>query len=111
MRKLITYLVLLGVLGGAMYATNPDKQEFSEFVQGRMEKRLDKESSEGLGEALNDVISAMGAKFSQSLTTREDWYVCSLFTVKMPKRDYRYLGVFHMFILLQTENPLEPKDS
>jgi hypothetical protein len=40
------------------------------------------------------------------LTTRDNFGVCSIYTLDLPTGKYRFIGAFKSFIPLQEKNPL-----
>jgi hypothetical protein len=105
MKKLLLVVVLLAV---ALYATNPDKADFIEWAQEKLQERLEGDAEEGsLGAVLGDVMGNLGGKMAAGITTADNYYLCSVYTVDMGKEDYKYLGIFKIFIPLQADNPLE----
>ncbi len=111
MKKFSTIVILVVILAGGMYFTNPDKKDFQVWAEKKMEERLRENSEGGLGDVLGGILSTLGSQFSAAITKRENYQVCSLFTVDMGGGDvYRYIGVFGQFIPLQLDRPFESNE-
>jgi hypothetical protein len=46
------------------------------------------------------------SQLTDNLVTRDNYYICSVYTIELPTGKYRFLGAFKNFIPLQKENPL-----
>ncbi|MFZ4784879.1 MAG: DUF4359 domain-containing protein [Flavobacteriales bacterium] len=87
--------------------TNPTQADFNNEVETRLQQEFD--------EHLDNPLLAMAAQESKSfavdlaekMTNRDNYFVCSIFTLQTPKGDYRFLGAFNHFVPLQSEDPLD----
>lgn len=89
------------------FFTNPSKEDFQKEVEKRMQEEFD--------EHLDNPLLAMAAEESKSfassmatkLTTRDNYGICSVYTLELPTGNYRFIGAFKTFIPLQESNPLK----
>ena len=107
MRKIRSLLMLVVVLGVAMYFTNPDQSAFEAWSKAKAKQKLDENTEDGLfGGVLNaffgDVLGGLG----KAATNRKNFHVASLYTVDFGTKEYHYLGVFTTFIPLQVSDPI-----
>jgi hypothetical protein len=107
MKKFSTIVILVAIVAGGMYFTNPDKKDFRVWSEKKMQERLTENSDGGLGDVLGGILSTLGSQFSSAITQRANYQLCSVFTVDMGGDVYRYLGVFGQFIPLQFDQPFE----
>lgn len=107
MKKFSTMLVILALVATGMYFTNPDKREFRDWAERKMEDRLTEEGEGDLNDLLGGILSTIGSQFSAAVTQRDNYQLCSLFTVDLGENEYRYLGVFGQFIPLQFDQPFD----
>jgi len=105
MKKSLIILVLVAAL---LYVTNPSKEDFSDWTKARMEERMEESAKEnGIQEALSGTLSEIGSAVGAMFTEEKNYYLFSIYTVDLGKKEYSYLGVFKVFIPLQTDNPLD----
>lgn len=101
-------IILLAIILVGSFMSNPTKKDFEIFVKEHIEERAAESVGETeFGALLGGLFSGFGAAAVDKMTVRKDFYIASLYTVKMDKRDYKYLGLFSKFIPLQLESPLE----
>ncbi|MFY8137678.1 MAG: DUF4359 domain-containing protein [Flavobacteriales bacterium] len=90
----------------AAFFLNPTQDDFKKVVQ----EKLTSEFTEHLDNPNLELIVEEGTEFVSQLTDnlvkRDDYYICSVYTIELPTGEYRFLGAFKNFIPLQKENPL-----
>lgn len=107
MRKLRNLVILLAVVGVAMYFTNPEQPAFDAWMKAKAKQKLDENAEDGLfGGALNEFFGNVLGGLGTAATTRENFHVASLYTVDLGSKEYHYLGVFTTFIPLQLSDPI-----
>ena len=107
MRKLRNLFIVLALLCVAGYFTNPEQPAFDAWMKAKAKQKLDENAEEGLfGGALNVFFGNVLGGLGTAATTRENFHVASLYTVDLGSKEYRYLGVFTMFIPLQLSDPI-----
>jgi hypothetical protein len=108
MKKLIIALILIC---GLLYATNPDKRDFDEWVKGKLADRVEESSNDTDVDAFfGSIFSNVGSWVSSKMTTEKNYYLVSIYTADLGEEQYNYLGIFKTFVPLQAENPLERKE-
>lgn len=100
-------LILVALVAAGLYFTNPDKREFRDWSERKMEERLSKQGEGDLNDLLGGILSTIGSQFSSAITQRDNYQLCSVFTVDLGDEDYLYLGVFGQFIPLQFDQPFD----
>lgn len=100
MKKLILVLVVL--LIGAMFWTNPGEKEFGAFIKTELLSRLGLTENSALvkqlaGEKLDQLTEGVAAEFGE----RHNYYLFSVFEVDMGKDELYFLGIGNQFIPLQ----------
>lgn len=105
--KFLLTVIVSAALGAALVATNPTLDQFEDWMQERSKEKLDENAEEGLfGGALNDIFGDIMGAVGKANTTRDDYYVVSLYTVDLGEDTYRYLGICTTFMPLQTNDPI-----
>jgi len=92
MKKLIIFIIILGI---AAFLTNPTKTDYQEWEKNE----LAKQASSGLEKTVTNIFSE---NFLNGLTVRQDYYVCSIFTTQFLDTKIRTLGVFKKFFILNS---------
>lgn len=105
-KKIIIALVFFTAIVVAAIISNPSKADF----QAKMEARMKEEYSEQMSSPVFKDIAELGLSFISKLVvdecTRDNYYVCSVYTVDLPIGSYKYIGVFGTFIPLQEKDPI-----
>lgn len=108
MKKLIIAIILIA---GLLFATNPDKGDFDEWVKGKLEERVDESvDNEDVDNVFGDIFAGVGSWISSKMTTEKNYYLVSIYTVDLGDEEYNYLGILKTFVPLQAENPLDRKE-
>lgn len=108
MRRSISFLLVLLLLGGGLYFTNPDKDDFKEFIARAMNERKDE-----LPEEFNEVLAGFGMEFSNlagvlaRLTHRKEFYLFSLYEIDYMDQRYLFLGIATQFIPLEVPKEMD----
>ncbi|MFY7972382.1 MAG: DUF4359 domain-containing protein [Flavobacteriales bacterium] len=106
-KKLIIILLFFTAIVAAAVFTNPSKKDFQE----KMEARMKEEYAEEISSPVFKDIAALGLSFVSKVIVddcqRDEYYVCSVYTVELPIGTYQYLGVFGTFIPLQEKDPIK----
>lgn len=89
------------------YFTNPTMEEFKQEAKYRFSEMIDSQTDN----PTLKLISSIGIDFAdnvvEKMVIRQNYYFCSIYTVQLPDGDYKFLGVFHQFIPLQSKNPFD----
>lgn len=98
-------LILIG-LAIAAYFTNPTKDDFNKEVDSRISSELNNHLDLGIEDKDIENFRSLFKSLGDSFVKRDNYYVCSVFTVKLPTGNYKYLGIYKNFLPLQEDNPL-----
>jgi hypothetical protein len=101
--KIIGTIISIIILG-ALIITNPTKADFQNYISNRIQK-----SSGNAEDSSNKFLSALATLAVNQITERDNYFVCSLYTVnttffkiisdKVPDNP-KFLGIFGQFIPL-----------
>ena len=106
MRKFTLFLFFVILIAGFLYATNPDKEDYKEWLEVVIEEELEKESDEGVISGMIGSAILKGAVLVvYKASERNNLHLCSVYTFESDGEEYRYLGIAKIFIPLQTEKP------
>jgi hypothetical protein len=100
MKKL---LIILGILLIVMFFTNPTKDDFVRFVKKGIEKHA--ENASMFEKAALLMFSGKISEMVTNFSNRSDYFVCSVITIEMGDEKYHYLGMFKIFVPLQSKTP------
>jgi hypothetical protein len=96
MKKLFWLVLIIGLVGAFM--TNPNKEDFQDFLTLQYTKELKNMSD---NEALLSLLASPAAFISSLSLKTEDYKLCSTFTITNFKgEEEKYLGVYKTFIKL-----------
>ncbi|MCC6600627.1 MAG: DUF4359 domain-containing protein [Crocinitomicaceae bacterium] len=102
----IAFVLFLFLLVAGFF-TNPTLEDFQKLS----EQQLNKEMKARLNDpTLKDIASestTFVADILQKFVTRKNFYVCSIFELKLPVGTYYYLGAYHQFYPLQDNSPMD----
>lgn len=102
----IAFVLLIGLLVLA-FLTNPSLEDFQREAKSKMKAQLD---ALNLDPTLKQ-ITGLGTSFADgmvdNLVHRDNYYVCSVFSVELPDGTYKYLGAYNLFYPLQDDDPLK----
>lgn len=106
-KKIIIVFVFFAALIAAAAISNPSKADF----QAKMEGRMKEEYAEQISSPVFKDIAELGLAFISKLIVedckRDNYFVCSVYTVELPIGDYKYVGLFGTFIPLQEKDPIK----
>jgi len=104
-------LLFILVLAGFLYATNPGKEDFEDFIARRIDKEISKETGEDeiseIFEPFAKGLARLGAAVGATFARRDNYYLFSIYTFELPAGEqegevrWRYLGIGGQFIPLQ----------
>ncbi len=102
----IAFAIFIAMLVLAFF-TNPDMEEFKKEAREQLNSKVNEQTN---NPALS-YIAEMGLEFTdqilEKMTTRKNYYICSVYSISLPDGDYKFLGAFHTFVPLQEKNPLD----
>ncbi len=99
------FLVVSTIVLGLLYATNPNKKDFQQFIERTMEAHAD-----DLPDDLNELLEQAGmpvnglASMASMLTKRDDFIFFSTYELNIPGNRIRFLGIGKQFIPLELPN-------
>ncbi len=105
-------LIGLLFLTAFLYVTNPDKEDFKEYIAARIEREIQKETSPGdqtaeIFKPFAEGLARLGAGLGATFSRRDNYYLFSIYTLDLPDPEggrqaaWKYLGIAKMFIPLQ----------
>lgn len=103
MRKLLLLLVFAGML----YYLNPTMRDFEVFLEEEADTILTEEIGGGdLGRAIAGLGSNLLGSITDDITERQDFLVCSLYTIDLDRSadnddQWQFLGIGGQFIQLK----------
>jgi hypothetical protein len=100
-------LVLTVVLLAAAAITNPTEEDFSNVVADRLNAEYKDQLENPAFKAIAEEVTSFAAAASKNLTQRDNYWICSVFTLDLPYGKYRYFGAFTTFVPLQSDDPLK----
>jgi hypothetical protein len=86
-------LIILVALGILLFSTNPTEFEFKQFI--KEEIKSEARAEKGLSGALTELLA--GPISSLTTVAREDFYLCSKYSIDVDEVHYEYLGIFRHF--------------
>lgn len=89
------------------FFTNPSKEDFQKEVETRMQAEFDEHLDNPLLAMAAEESKSFASSMASKLTVRDNYGICSIYTLELPTGNYRYLGAFKNFIPLQETNPLK----
>jgi len=98
------FLIALVILLTAMYFTNPTKDDFVSFVKEQINTHAE---NTGVFQAMMlKMFSAKLGEMASTMTVRTECFFFSIYTVEMGDEKYRYVGIFTIFVPMQTKSPI-----
>lgn len=81
--------------------TNPGTDDFKSFLESKIES--ENSSGTGIEEVLRDIFSGPASDIIAQNTTRENYYIWSVYTIQLNGKANRYLGIATKFFPLEQE--------
>lgn len=105
--KRIILLLIIPLFFGALYLTNPDKADFTSFIERAMDERASQIPSE-YTIAMEELGIKTGqiASMASMLTKREDYLFCSTYDLNLQGHKLKFLGIATLFIPLETPDQI-----
>ena len=105
MKGIAIFLILIIIIGGVMFFSNPTKEDFDVFMEKKASRNIAKYtsgSSGRIGELTGDDKTTV-ISYNKTLFTRENYYVVSIYNSKSPTQTdgEQYLGLFKFFIIMK----------
>lgn len=107
MKKLLIFLIIVAV---ALFFTNPTEEEFKVYSEEYIATRVkgSKKESSKIKNILGDLAAEVGSKLTKEFTSKENYYLFSIYEVKLDKQEpYKFLGIGKNFLPLQSEEPFK----
>ena len=100
MKKLFNTLLLLTVIIGGLYLTNPDQVAFSDFLAVYVQEELADEVGEEteLGKKLRKGLGQLAGVAAQAIAERTELYIASVYTLDIAGESHVFVGVAGQFI-------------
>lgn len=104
MKYIGIFIVIIIIIGAIMYVTNPTLDDFTEYLNKKADRNIEKYSggTEKLAKDMIDGANASTAVSSNSSYERTDYYIFSVYESDSAVLTYgkKHLGVFKVFIKL-----------
>ena len=111
MKAFLAIVILLAV---ALFFTNPELEDFEEFVEEYAEEQIrEKTGDSPLGRVLSDLSGSFSGIFTGQMTSRTDYFLFSTYTIGLNSSDnendevWKVLGIGTTFIPLSEPASLE----
>ena len=105
MKTIGILIVIIILIGAVMYVTNPTMDNFSEYLNKKADRNIEKYSSgtESLVEEMIGGTKASTGTYSKSNYERTDFYIFSIYESDSSVLTYgkKYLGIFKVFFKLE----------
>ena len=88
-------LIILIFVGILLFSTNPTEFEFKQFIKEDIKSQASEEK--GLTGALMELLAGPASSIIGTTVIREDYYLCSKYTIEIMDDHYEYLGIFRHF--------------
>ncbi|MCF8309350.1 MAG: DUF4359 domain-containing protein [Bacteroidales bacterium] len=92
--KNLLIIILVALLVGGLYVTNPGEKEFVNYITNDIEQNKD---GTGLEKMLESLFSRPIAKFLSNHTEINDYQLFSVYRMEIGSYKRTYLGVFDTF--------------
>ena len=97
--KRIMVLIILIIICLGLYITNPTRDNFKVFVEENFRRELADDN--GLTRFVSGTIASMTGKLASTISTREDYYLFSIYSLKIRDEEMKFIGVFNRFLPIQ----------
>jgi len=105
MKGIAIFLVVIIIIGGIMFLTNPTKDDFDIFMGKKASRNIAKYASGSTGriDDLTSDVKPTVISYNKTLFTRENYYLISIYNSKSPSKTdgEQYLGLFKFFIFIK----------
>lgn len=93
-------IILLALVGGALYWTNPDQEAFSAYLAEYVQHELadDAPGETELGRKLRKGLGQIAGAAGSQLAERSDYGVASVYTIDIAGKAHVFLGVAGQFL-------------
>lgn len=89
------------------FITNPSQEDFQKEVETRLQEEFDEHLDNPLLAMAAEESKSFASSMASKLTVRDNYGICSVYTLELPTGNYKFLGAFKKFIPLQEANPLK----
>jgi hypothetical protein len=103
--------VMFAALLVLAFFTNPDEKAFEQKMIEEVHAEYADELSDPSRSWIGNLGTTFGEMAAQKMVTRNNYYICSVYTLDLPYGKYRFLGAFHLFFPLQSESPFVTQKS
>lgn len=91
-------IILLIAIGFGLYITNPTRDDFDIFIEEEMRKEFDTSDNDTIMNLISGAIASLTGKAASTIATRDDYYLFSIYTVRIADEESKYIGIFKKFI-------------
>lgn len=100
MKKLLTFLLITAVIAVILNSANPSKDDFINYASNLIKDQIRDANYTSIGIVNNFIASMSGDVINQALdyfVVREDYYICSVYTINEIDTEHWYLGIGNKF--------------
>lgn len=101
MKIIVSILLIVSICLG-LYITNPTRDEFQVFVEENIRSEFNKDSnSNTLTTLVSNFSASLAGKTASYMADIDDYYLFSIYSVRIFDEDFKFIGIFNKFIPLQ----------
>ncbi len=107
MKNFIIFILIVSI---GLIVTKPTDADFEQYREKYIQQRIlgKKTDESSLKKALGTITAKLGAELSGQLTEKKDYYLFTLYEVKLDKQEpYKFIGIARNFLPLQTHEPFK----
>ena len=104
--------IIMLILAAVLFATNPDKDDFKEYMAAKIKEEIVKETRDkgevaGIFKPFAEGLAELGGALGTTFTERDNYYLFSIYTFQLPsnpdEKPVKFLGIAKQFIELDNE--------
>ncbi|GEM_PF-674376 len=99
MKGIVFFVVLVLLVSLIGFATNPSYEDYKEWY-----KTQNYEDAEASTKLEKSVVGLVSDFVADSTVVRDDYKVCSLYTMNSDKYNYKVIGAFNNFFVLENKD-------
>lgn len=105
MKRVIRVVALWGLLLGALYLSNPGKEQFADHLKAYVATEIHPDGQDLISQGLGAIAGQIGAELAE----RHNVALFSVYQINVLKKRYSFLGIAGHFFLLGEPQPVNVK--